>query len=139
MARWCESGAIAVMGAMKNKGLQRLVMLSSFGIGEKHLPTSAFTIFWQFLLSTAFRSTKKDLVAMEKAVMDSNLDYLLVRPMGLTPEEPPKGKWHLLTGPGQGKFKSISVSKEDVAAFMLKECREPTIHRAGVTIGCSND
>ena len=45
---------------------------------------------WAVFLSLVIPSAKADLIEMEKIVTESGLDYLLVRAMGLTPEEPPE-------------------------------------------------
>jgi hypothetical protein len=37
-SRWCESGARLVANAMHATGVQRLVLLSAFGIGEDYCP-----------------------------------------------------------------------------------------------------
>ena len=47
-------------------------------------------------------------------VRDADLDFLLVRPMGVDPAEPQRGSYALLTGSGQGGLE-ITVTKEDVA------------------------
>lgn len=138
MPRWCEAGSRIIHDAMKAKEISRLVIISSVGIGEDFMPVGCFTLFWSLLLHTAFRDARRDLTAMEKFVTGTDLDYLVVKPMGLTPSEPPTGSHHIITKKGSGTFNSISVAKEDVGAFMLKEAREPSIHRTCVTIGRAN-
>ena len=50
-------------------------------------------------------------------VRESDLDFLLVRPMGVDPAEPQRGSYALLTEKGQGKLE-MTVAKEDVALFL---------------------
>lgn len=120
--------------AMQANGVQRLVLLSSFGINDDFLPFGVINVLWGAMLNTTLRQPKKDLYAMEACVTATELDYVLVRSMGLTPEEPPAGKWKTLTGKGQGTL-GLSISKSDVAQFMLNEVLQPSLHRQPVTIG----
>ena len=133
-ARWCKEGAEMVSSAMRTTGVQRLVLLSSFGIHDDFTPFSFIKVLWGSMLSTVLRQAKKDLHAMEDCIAASDLDYVLVRAMGLTPDEPPAGKWKVLTASGQGGIK-ISIAKSDVAEFMLKEALDARFHRQPVTIG----
>lgn len=139
-ARWAAAGATATAAAATAAGVRRVVVLSSMGIGEPDvLPLNALKLFWSALLATFFRAVRADLTAAE-AVWTSTtppeIDYLLFRPMGLTPTEPPRGRdaVKLLTARGQGGL-ATSVAKADVAAAMLYEALSPTAHRTGVTVG----
>jgi hypothetical protein len=80
------------------------------------------------------RSALFDLRAAEKVVTGSDADYLLVRPVGLTPDEPECGHWKLLTKRRSGSLK-ISIAKGDVARYMLSEAVNPILSRTAVTIG----
>ena len=132
--RWLGSGAEVVVAAMKAKGVKRLVNLSSMGIGDDFQPMNFWKAFWWAFLRAVIPSAHRDLIRMEEAVAGSGLDYLLVRCMGLTPEEPPRGTWDLLEARGQGRL-GMASSKEDVAAFMLQEATSPQHSKANVTIG----
>jgi putative NADH-flavin reductase len=136
MERWCSLGTRKVVSAMKAKNIQRLVSLSSMGIGEDLLRTTPLTMLWAVLLRTLLRSARKDLIEMEREVSESNLDYVLVRPVGLTPSEPPQGSCDQLLSKSDGELKFM-LSKSDAAAFMLREALAPTIHGRAVTIGYS--
>lgn len=133
-SRWCAAGAGTVSKAMQAAGVQRLILLSSFGIHDDFMPFSAIKVGWGAMLNTSLRGAKKDLYAMEDGVAASGLDYVLVRAMGLTPDQAPAGKWKVLTARGQGGL-GLSISKSDVARFMLNEVLEPQYHRQPVTVG----
>ncbi|CAE7190659.1 unnamed protein product [Symbiodinium sp. CCMP2456] len=130
----CAIGARQIVAAMQQAGVSRLVVLSSFGIGDDYLPCSCIGCFWSCLLGTAFRSTKRDLEQMEEIVSSSNLDYLLVRPLGVDPAELPRNSYKLVTARGQGNL-PITVSKEDVALYLFEEAVAPAHSKMGVTIG----
>eukprot|EP00435_Cladocopium_sp_Y103_P073461 s552_g43.t1 len=114
IARTCGVGARKVVAAMKTAEVKRLVVLSSMGIGDDYLPGSCIKYFWGFLLRVVWPSTRRDLQEMEAVVSNADLDFLLVRPMGVDPAEPQRGSYALLTGRGQGGLE-ITVAKEDVA------------------------
>jgi len=134
MERWCSIGTEKVIGAMKAKKVERIVSLSSFGIGTDFIKTSAISVLWRTMLRTILRSARKDLLGLEKAVRESGLDYAIVRPVGLTPSEAPQGSCDQLVSKEDGNL-DILMSKSDAAAFMIKEALEPTIHGKEVTIG----
>eukprot|EP00892_Ulva_mutabilis_P000832 jgi/Ulvmu1/1074/UM105_0033.1 len=133
-SRWCKAGAEMVAAAMQATSVSRLLLLSSFGIHDDFLPMSVLKALWGAMLSTSLRAAKKDLLAMEDHITASGLDYVLVKPMGLTPEAPPTGKWKAVTARGQGGL-GLSVAKSDVAQFMLSEAIEPRLHWQSVTVG----
>lgn len=134
MARWMGDVAKTLVEVMSAKAVHRLVILSSMGIGEDFLPLGFIKILWGFLLLTFFRSARNDLIQLESAVEQSTLDYAMVRPMGLSPEEPPVGRWHILESWDDGSL-GITIAKKDAAAFMIEEAISPTIHRQAVTLG----
>lgn len=134
IARTCGIGARKVVAAMKTAEVKRLVVLSSMGIGDDYLPGSCIKYFWGFLLRVVWPSTRRDLQEMEAVVRNTDLDFLLVRPMGIDPAEPQRGSYALLTGRGQGALE-ITVAKEDVALFLLEEALEPKHSKTAVTIG----
>ncbi len=136
MERWCSIGTEKVIGAMKAKKVERLVSLSSFGIGTDFLKISPISVLWRTMLRTILRSARKDLVGLEKAVRESGLDFAIVRPVGLTPSEAPRGFCDQILSKEDGNL-DILMSKSDAAAFMIKEALEPTIHDKEVTIGYS--
>ena len=136
MERWCSLGTQKVIGAMKTNNINRLVSLSSMGIGEDLLRTTPLTLLWAFLLRTLLRSARADLYELEREVRESNMDYVLVRPVGLTPSEPPQGSCDQLLSKSDEKLEFM-LSKSDAADFMLREALAPTIHGRAVTIGYS--
>jgi hypothetical protein len=132
-SRHLALSAQKVTRAMIAKRVNRLVQLSSFGIGESHLPTSFIMKFWNCLLATVIRSGRRDLYAMESVVSSSELDYLLVRPVGVDPEAQGIGSWVALTE-ATSEQHDLSVSKSDVGKFMLQEALAPTLHTTAVTL-----
>lgn len=132
---WVAQGAKHIVNTMKKKQVDRLVILSSMGMGTDFIPLNPIRILWSTMLNTVLRKTKADITKMENVVVDSHLSYLLVRPVGLTPEEPPKPRehWKILTdwdGPV-----NYNIAKKDVGTYMVSEALEPTLVRTAVTLG----
>lgn len=136
--RWATRGGSMLVDAMRKTEVNRLVVLSSMGIGQDFMPRSGIRLLWGAMLWSVFRAVRKDLEGLEATVRESGLDYLIVRPTGLAPEEAPTGEWKLLTEIGDNKKDGalkITVAKSDVAKFMLGEAVNPTLRQTAVTIG----
>lgn len=132
-SRHLELSARKITAAMKANNVKRLVQISSFGIGNVLVPNSGILRFWSCLLATLIRSGRNDLNAMEQVVTNTDLDYVLVRPVGVDPEAKPVGSWLVLSEPHVGPV-DLSVSKSDVGSFMLQEAVTPTLHRTTIEL-----
>lgn len=106
----------AVAG-MKAAGVRRIILLSAYGIGD-----SAHGIHG-FVLSKLLSKLNADKIASEAALESSGLDWTAVRP-------PVLGE-----GPSQGPLKAgvditingfQTISREDLATFMLDQIDSPT-------------
>ena len=73
--------------------------------------------------------------AIESAYRKSGLDYLLIRPCGLSEDAVPENQWKLQTEKYKDTDIDIEVAKLDVARFMVQEALEPTRHEDAVVIG----
>ncbi|KAI9001825.1 hypothetical protein DFJ74DRAFT_697315 [Hyaloraphidium curvatum] len=124
-------GVRNMIKAMKSPGAatDRIVAMSAIGVGE----TAADVPFWAWpatYLANNFilREVQADKAIMERELVESGLDYSIIRPPGLT-----NGA---LTGNytfGPGLF-GLLVSRADVADLMLKCVEEGACSRQGVTI-----
>lgn len=70
-------GTKNIINAMKDKGVKRLSVVTSIGAGdsEKQAP-----FFFKILMMTAMKKIFEDKNNQEKVVMDSDLDWCIVRP-----------------------------------------------------------
>jgi putative NADH-flavin reductase len=114
--------------SMHNTGIKRLIFLSSFGVGDtkKDSPLFGRIVFKLFL-----NKILKDKYIADELLRKSDLDYTLVYPTSLK------------NSPGKGKYRAgekislpffPSISREDVAAFMLKQVTDTTWIRKTVEI-----
>jgi putative NADH-flavin reductase len=118
-------GTSNIIQSMENAGVQRLICLSSLGVGDSAvaLPWLMRTIIIPLFIKYGF----KDHEEQEKIVRRSGLDWSIVRPAYLT------------NGAATGMYKTGfsteekiagKISRADVADFMLKLINEnPHIHQ----------
>jgi putative NADH-flavin reductase len=104
--------AVAVTSAMVHAGISRVVVESVAFLFRDSLVPPAYLFGRLF-----FPRTVADASAMERVFGESDLDWTMVRPPGLT-DKPYTGKYRLREGhlPRFG----ITISRADVADFMLK-------------------
>ena len=92
----------------------------------------ALSLGYRALVATALRSIYDDLEAMEMRIMASDLDWTIVRPVGLT-DDPASGDYRISLE-GALLPKATRISREDVAALVLKSLETDTYHRRAVVI-----
>lgn len=120
-------GTQKIIDAMLKTHVNRLVCLSSFGVGDsyEHLPPLYRYAIVPFLL----RRVIKDHNAQENIVRRSGLQWTFVRPVNLTHAHK-TGRYVCGAGKPAQKL-SMKISREDVAAFMVSQLSDSTyLHKA---------
>lgn len=74
-------GTKNVIDSMKEKGVKRLVVVTSIGAGDSK---DQAPFFFKILMMTAMKKIFNDKNNQEKIVKESGLEYVIVRPGGLT-------------------------------------------------------
>jgi len=120
-------GTKAIIAAMKEEDVKRLIVMSSMGIGESWncLPT-----FSRILFKLVMPAAREDHEAQESAVKSSGLDWTIIRPSGLTNEP-------IVTNYQYGKYikpKTSRISRANVADLILKVVEENSHIHEAVTI-----
>jgi uncharacterized protein YbjT (DUF2867 family) len=127
--RYFSQGTGYVIDAMKKVGVKRLVVLSALGVGESrrllHPIVRALTV--DFLLKRPFEDHERQ----EEQVRASGLDWVIARPGRLT------------NGAARRRYKKTSViesvpssiSRADVADFLVEACEVPTWVGRAVQLG----
>jgi len=90
------------------------------------------SVAYRALISTALRPVYDDLEAMELRIMASDLDWTIVRPVGLTDAEP-SGTYRISLD-GSLLPKSARISRADVASLVVKALETDTYWRRSVVI-----
>ncbi|THV26224.1 NAD(P)-dependent oxidoreductase [Glycomyces paridis] len=121
------TGTGAVLDAMREAGVGRLVVLSAAPIGTvktavrpdkpRHDPGDGFVLRrLAVIVKRVLAEHYADLAAMEDLVRDSGLDWTVVRPPRLT-DEAPRGRWRTaLDANPRGGW---TIGRADLAAAML--------------------
>jgi uncharacterized protein YbjT (DUF2867 family) len=108
----CEVGTRNVIAAMRQSGIARLVVVSSFGVGDSR---GKLPLLFKLFYIIALREHMRDKEQMELLVKASGLDWTLVQPVGLD-DKPGTGKALVTT---DGAIRGNMVSRQDVADLIL--------------------
>jgi uncharacterized protein YbjT (DUF2867 family) len=107
-----SQGTRNLIAALKGAGVRRLIVQSSFGVGDSRRDAGLLErVFYALLLRGAYA----DKVLQEQAVSESGLDYTIVRPTRLTTASG-TGRYTARVGPGAVPS---SIARADVARFIL--------------------
>jgi len=120
-----SQGTKNIVCAMEREGVKLFICESSLGVGDSKGQLGPFYNF--FLLPVLLRNVFADKEIQEKVIEASTLDWVIVRPAVLT-NGPRTGTYK--TGFGvEDKAIRGSISRADVADFMLKQLKDPTYRR----------
>lgn len=126
-----SAGTRNVIAAMREHGARRLVVQSSFGVGETRtkLPLMSRLIF-ALLLKPQIADTEQQ----EREVRASGLDWVLVQPVNLTDEQGHTGR--MLASPN-GEILSLKVPRQRVGAFLAEAAQQPAWLRRSVALSAA--
>lgn len=111
-----EAGTRAVVTAMHETGVRRLVCQSTLGIGSSR---DNLNFFWRVpMFGVLLRQAYADHVRQEEVVSSSGLDWTIVRPSAFTDEDVP-GVRHGFGGREPGL--TFKVSRGQVADFLVEQ------------------
>jgi len=120
-------GTKNVIDAMHRHGVSRLVVQSSFGVGEtRGLLGFADKLFFELLLKPQIADTE----AQEQVVRASGIDWVLAQPVHLTDTQESTVP-HLST---QGKTRAMKVARASVARFLAIAVSESDFIGKTVTV-----
>jgi uncharacterized protein YbjT (DUF2867 family) len=123
------AGAVPkLVAAMQSERVRRLVFTSAYGVGatRPQLP-----LVPRILVSVLLRDIYKDKQAGEELLRRSDLDWTLVYPVSLT-TDPPSGRYRV--GVHLSLHGLPTVSRADLAAFLLKQLDDRQFVKRGVLI-----
>jgi len=139
-SRYAKKGTENIIRLMERSNVTRLVMMSSMGV-ESMLGNDKPCLEWreegkfmEFLANTICRREYNDLAGAENSVSRSNLNFVVVRAVGLGEKVSPAGECFVQ----RKKFDDVvgaDVAKTDVGRFLLAEAIEPTIERQAIVLG----
>lgn len=114
-------GAENIVAALTGKGEKKYVTVTGIGAGDSkgHGGFLYDKIFNPLFLKTIYQDKDRE----EEIIKNSPLDWLIVRPAGLT-NGPRTGIYHVINDMSGVTMKRIS--RQDVADFILRELQEPS-------------
>jgi putative NADH-flavin reductase len=123
-------GTNHIIRAMTESGVKRFICMTTLGIGDSRefLPFYFKYFIVPFILKDAFADSERQ----EKLIMESSLEWTIVRPANLTNGKRTEIYQHGFTASAKTKLK---ISRADVADFMLKQLSNNTYLRktAGIS------
>ncbi|WKB51808.1 NAD(P)-dependent oxidoreductase [Eleftheria terrae] len=120
-----SAGTYRLVECMRRHQVRRLVVQTSYGVGEtrERLP-ALYRLMFQLLLKPQVADTERQ----ERVVRDSGLDWVLAQPVNLTDADDPAAA--VLASP-QGAVRSMRVSRRQVGRFLAEAVQAPQ------WVGCS--
>jgi hypothetical protein len=131
-------GSRMIVKAMNQYKIERAVVMSSMGIRDDWPPLE---FHWAgkimaVIFMTCGRSDAKDLTAVEEAFCSSkDIDYFIIRPLGLGEECVPQNTWRVQKEKYKDPDLDIGLAKMDCARFMVEEAVNPTRHKTADVVG----
>ncbi len=121
----------ALVDAMKEKGVRRLVVITGIGAGDSR--GHGGLLYDWVIMPLMLKRVYDDKDVQEQIIRQSGLDWTIVRP-GLLTNRPETGRYRALLDPAQ--WRADSISRTDVADFLVKEATERKfIGQAPVLLG----
>ena len=112
-----SEGTKNIIEAMKMKGVKRLICQSTLGAGES---TGNLNFFWKHIMFGWFlKQVFLDHELQEKYVMNSGLDWTIVRPAAFTDGEKTAKYRHGFSA--NDKSVKLKIARADVADFILQQ------------------
>jgi len=112
-----SDGTKVILRAMEDLGVKRFICVSSAGI----LGNDAGFLFGRIIMPIFLKEVFEDKKRQMNVIRDSNLDWVILRPSGLT-DAPKTGKYKI-TGHAPA---SSTIPRADVADFILKLLTDKT-------------
>lgn len=108
-------GTKAIIDAMRDSGVHRLICQSTLGAGDSR---GNLDLFWKYVMFGALlRGAYADHQQQERHVRDSDLDWTIVRPGAFTDGDRTGHYRHGFAG--DDRTIELKISRADVADFML--------------------
>jgi len=125
-------GNFRLLEAMQQEGARRVYFISASAVEISPALPFVVRLVAKFVLQKLLRHMYSDLRAMERLVRQSGADWTIVRPPRLT-DKPATGKYRWSVN--NFLRNCLSISRADVAHFMLHHIDDPSTYQGVVEIG----
>jgi uncharacterized protein YbjT (DUF2867 family) len=113
------AGTRNLVEVMRECGVQRLICLSSLGVGESR---ANLNFFWKHIMfGLLLRKAYDDHTAQENIVRNSDLDWTIIRPGAYTEGQATGDYRHGF--PSTARDLKLKIARADVADFMLNQLK----------------
>lgn len=124
------AGTATIIQAMKNQGCQRLICQSTLGMGDTW---NNLNFFWKRVMFGWFlKKAFEDHRSQEKHVMNSDLNYTIVRPSAFT--KGPLTRQYKIDFSSNDRNLQLKISLQDIAHFILEQLHSTVFERKAVSI-----
>jgi putative NADH-flavin reductase len=123
-------GTKNIISGMKRTGVTRLICQTTLGLGESH---GNLNFFWKYIMfGLLLKKAFYDHELQEKHLLNSGLDYTIVRPSAFTDGNITRN--YNIGFDGNYKSLNLKISRADVADFMLQQMESNEYVRRAVSI-----
>ncbi|UIR57417.1 SDR family oxidoreductase [Sphingobacterium sp. SRCM116780] len=123
-------GTHNIIQAMDKMGIKRLICQTTLGMGESY---GNLNFIWKHIMfGMLLKKAFQDHQAQEHYILNSQLDYTLVRPSALIDGAVTKG--YQVGFDGKYKKLSLKITRADVADFMLRQLESRDYSKKAVSI-----
>ena len=120
----CPATASALVPAMGEHAVRRLIWLSASGVGDSREPINAASfVFGRIIIPLMLAKPYASHARAEEILRASTLDWTVLRPLELT--EKPTGKAVAVATTPDARLGSLKIARADLARFMLDELDQP--------------
>ncbi|GGB00429.1 NAD(P)-dependent oxidoreductase [Puia dinghuensis] len=127
-----SQGALNLLEAMKRRGTRRVYFISASAVEISPVMPAFARFAAKNILGKLLRHMYADLRLMESKVKESDLDWTIIRPPRLTNKA---GTGHYRFAVNQWLKNSLSISRADVADFMIHHSEDTDTYKGIVEMG----
>lgn len=125
-------GVKNIINAMEKKGVKRLIATATPSFKDSNDKFQFGFSLAVFMIKNLLKHSYNNIVLTGKCITESGLDWTLVR-LPMLSDKPARGK--IIVGyPGDGKVNLFSLSRADLADFLLQQLNEHNYIRKAPTI-----
>lgn len=122
-----SEGTRNVVAAMRKHGVNKLVVQTTYGVGETR---GRLPLAWKLIFALLLKPQIADTEVQEAIVRESGLDWILVQPVGLT-DGPNAGDTFVST---DGDAQRMSIPRASVAEFLAQAAESARYTRRSVAL-----
>lgn len=124
-----SAGTRNVIAAMKRHGVRRLIVQTSFGVGETR---ARLPLIYRLMFSLLLKQQIADTEVQEREVRSSGLDWVLAQPVNLTDQD---GR-ETVQASAEGETGKMKISRRSVARFLAQTAA--TMQHTGRSVALSS-